>query len=1022
MARPDQDTLQFDSLHLEGGLFVPAILDTVARGDGDHQRISDYQLPKGLSLTDEHGRAFRIATALWKNFDTVRARTDVDPHAATIGYVQEILRDALGYADIQPVREPIELYGLGYRVTFMMRGRVPVIVAPHDLGLDTPDERFAVVNSGNRRRSVHQLAQQFLNACASSTWAIVTNGQELRLLRDADTLTRPAFLSVDLDLILRAGRYADFAAAWRILHASRAGDPAAAGSDCIWERWKQEGHLQGQRVRSAMRTGVTEALRIFGNGFLQHRDNSELHRAFESGELTADGYFQELLRLVYRLLFIFTLEERNILHEADDSPPAREARQAYEDGFSMRRLRGRSLRRKGFDRFNDLWDGVRIVFRALAHGEERLALPALGGLFAQDQCPHLDASRLDNRALLSAMRQLRWSAASGQLTAIDYRNMGPEELGSVYESLLELVPEVRMETRDFDFIGLDEGLLTAGNARKESGSYYTSDALVQELLDSALDPVMEDRLRERPDEPVAALLSLNIIDPACGSGHFLLGAARRLAEKLTELRALDGAVRAEDYYHSLREVIAHCIYGVDRNPMALELARTALWLEGYEPGRPLSFLDHHLVCGDALLGLMDVRQLQHGIPKDAYKALSGDDKAVVKDLAALNRNGVKDLQERLKERTLRLFADQGSEDAFNTLQRIEAMPDESTDAIEEKKHAYAHYLQEARGSTLAQAANLYTAAFLAEKSDAEAAKVCPTSQTLVQILYPEQDSEPPQAHIDHAVSLCQQARVLHWPLAFAQVMGQGGFDCVLGNPPWEVSQLGEEEFFAARAPEIANLAGAKRKKAIEDLQLEHPPLWEEYIKSKRYYEAVNTFFRSSGRFPFTAKGKVNTYQVFAETNMNLAQESGYAGFIVPTGIATDDSTKDYFAHLAQSRRLRSLYDFENREGIFPGVHRSYKFCLMTLGPAQEAAFAFFLTRTEQLADERRKFALSAEDFQLINPNTLTCPVFRSQADAELTKKIYRNVPVLIIEAREDQPEENPWNITFSQGLFNMTSA
>jgi hypothetical protein len=178
--------------------------------------------------------------------------------------------------------------------------------------------------------------------------------------------------------------------------------------------------------------------------------------------------------------------------------------------------------------------------------------------------------------------------------------------------------------------------------------------------------------------------------------------------------------------------------------------------------------------------------------------------------------------------------------------------------------------------------------------------------------------------------------------------------------------------------------------------------------------------KDGGRYPLTGIGDVNTYALFAETIQQVTAPTGRAGFIVPTGIATDDSTKAFFSSLPANKRLASLYDFENRLGIFEGVHRSFKFCLVTLGQAEEAEFAFFLLNTEHLEDKRRAFTLSAEDFELINPNTRTCPVFRSQADAELTKKIYRRVPVLMNESSENPQLANPWGIRFS-AMFHMSS-
>lgn len=1022
MPRRSSDSLIFDSLRLEGGLFIPAVLEKAARGELPDQRTAaDYSLPAGLSLLDEQGRAFRIASALARTFEPVRARTDVDAHRATSGFFIHLLRDVLGYADITVCKEPVPHGDRAFPITAIAcGGRIPIVVAPHNLELDTPDECFAILGSGARRRSAYQLAQQFLNASADCNWAIVTNGRQIRLLRDADTLTRPAFLEADLDLILREQRYADFAAVWRLFHASRAGQSDATAS---WEAWRKQGQDQGERVRDGLRTGVTQALLVFGTGFLTHPANEPLRARLQSGDLSVDAYFQQLLRLIYRCLFVFTAEERGLLHVEDPSPEAREARDTYVAGYAFRRLRDRSLRRSGFDRHGDLWTACRIVFRGLATGESRLALPALGGLFTTRQCPDLDDAQLENRALLDAMHQLRWSGQGGSLAAIDYRNMGPEELGSVYESLLELVPTVDVPARKFGFVGLTSEGMTEGNARKTSGSYYTPDSLVQELLDSALDPVIAQKVSSRPDNPIEALLSIAVIDPACGSGHFLLAAARRLAERLAELRAVEGAVTPADYRHALREVIARCIHGVDRNPMALELARTALWLEGFEPGQPLSFLDHHLVCGDALLGLIEFQSLTAGIPAEAFKSLTGDDKDACKALASTNRAALKTFERRRTDPDF--FREADTRNLLDELKSLEAMPESTPAEVEAKASAYTAFLQHARDSRLAQAADLVMAAFLLPKDTATTAALCPTTQTLGDLLFPIQGNPVRPEVLRNARETCRQARVLHWPLAFAGVFAHGGFDCVLGKPPWERIKIQEQEFFASRHPAIATaLNAAARQRLIAGLASGSPAdqrLFQEFTVAKRLAEAASIFMHvpgeDGGRFPLTGVGDVNTYALFAETISSMTHRYGRSGFIVPTGIATDDSTKAYFAHLAEGGRLASLYDYENREGLFAGVHRSFKFCLMTLGPAEAAEFAFFLTQPPQLHGAEgpsRRFALTRDEFRLINPNTRTCPVFRSQADAELTKKIYRRVPVLITEARDDQPEQNPWGISFSR--------
>lgn len=1042
MSRRHADSLIFDSLRLEGSLFVPALLEKAARGDHSEQSAASYNLPKGLSLADEQGRAFRIAGALWKAFETVRVRKDVDALQATVGFVSELLRDALGYTDYAVTAAPIELVDRRYPVTAMVRGRVPVIVAPHDLDLDTPDERFAVIGSGTRRKSAYQLAQQFLNASDNCAWALVTNGRQLRLLRDSDTLTRPAYLEFDLELILGSDRYADFAAVWRLLQASRAGASDASGEECVWEQWKREGEAQGERVRAGLRIGVKDALLALGTGFLEAPGNDAVRRRIESGELSKDAYFQQLLRLVYRFLFLFTVEERGLLHAPDDSAEARKAREIYAKGYAFRRLRDRSLRRAGFDRFTDLWTGIKIVFGGLASGEPRLALPALGGLFAASQCPDLDGASLENRALLATMRHLRWSSGTGTLAAVDYRNMGPEELGSVYESLLELVPTIDLPARRFGFLGLTDEGSSDGNARKTTGSYYTPDALVQELLASALDPVIAAKIASRPADPAAALLELTVIDPACGSAHFLLGASRRIAEKLAELRAVEGAVRPEDYRHALREVIAHCVYGVDRNPMAIELARTALWLEGYDPGQPLSFLDHHLVCGDALLGLIDFKQLEAGIPNDAFKPLSGDHADTCRKLAAENRVALKELATRIRDKNVQLFDTDDVEDVFAALAALEAMPDATTAEVDAKRVAYDAFRDRVGETTLAQAADLTVAAFLAPKEGPSDLETCPTTLTLLQTLFPQKGEAAPAETLARAHTLCREGRVLHWPLTFPQVFGRGGFDCVLGNPPWERIKLQEEEFFASREPLVASARNkAERGQRIRwlsegslayhihhiDVSPEGNPaelrLYREFITARRLAEAMSVYAhvdgKNGGRYPLNGVGDVNTYALFAESFKQITNETGRAGFIVPMGIATDDTTKAFFASLISQKHLVQLIGLFEIRAWFPSTDDRKAFCLLTLGKAEKTRFIFDVKTTEDLRKDAKWVELPPEDLILINPNTRTCPIFRSSADAELTRSIYHRVPVLIEETRDGQSEINPWGITF-QRMFDMS--
>ena len=1025
-------TLNLPTLKLEGGLFLPDVLEKAALGQARLQSEADYGIPKGLKLKDEYSRAFQIACAQWRSFAAMLDRTDFDAQRATATFVTELLRDAFGYVSVGAVTG-IDLGERSYPIThlasapqqpFHPQYPLPIVVAPHTLGLDEADTRFAIAGSGSRKKTAFQLAQELLNASPDHQWALVTNGKTIRLLRDAATLTRPSYLDIDLQDLLSGQRFAEFAFVWRLLHASRAGlvgGTSDTPAPVVWEAWREAGQEEGTRVRDGLRLGVTEALITLGQGFVQHPSNDALRQALQDGSLTKEAYFAQLLRLIYRFIFVFSVEERGLIPNApqpeEDPNTARgklTASQTYAQGYALARLRDLSLRRRARTRFDDLWQSVKIVFKGLAHGEARLGLPALGGLFAPAQCPALDAAQLTNSDLLSAMKSMRWASQNGgSLAPIDYRNMGTEELGSVYESLLELVPEVDLHARTFGFVGLTSEGSTAGNDRKLTGSFYTPDSLVQELVKSALDPVIEQRLVANPGNPIEALLSIRVLDPACGSGHFLLAAARRLAERLAALRSPDGVVAPQAYRHALREVIARCIFGVDRNPMAVELARTALWLEGFEEGRPLGFLDHHLQCGDALLGLTDLHALEKGISKDAFKALSGDDKEVCKQLAKANAAGLKQITKDMQSGQVLLGFDNAT--GLQTLRAIEALSAETPEEVAAKEQAYVQFCEQSAHSPLGLAADLMVGAYLMTKT-ADTAALVPTSETLHAALtaphtLQEQDTVH-SATVAAAHVACQQAQVLHWPLAFPQVFAAGGFDCLLGNPPWEMLQLDPQEFFATRAPDVANAQHMNaRDKMIASLEQTNPVLYQEYWDSVRTVEAAQAFIHTSGRFPTSGFGRLNLAYLFAELFLDMKKPDGRSGLIVPSGIATDSFTQHLFNKISRGN-LVSFYDIENREALFAAVHRSFKFCLLTLGCAEKADFVCFTANMSHLSDSRRRFQLTPQDFELLNPNTGTCPVFRSNADAELTKKIYRSTPVLWREATDDQGEENPWDLSF----------
>ena len=1012
-------------LHLVYNLFSPDLLQRVR--DKRQASCTDkdgaaFQLPAGWSVLNEIGKAFSIARASWHHF-SASGYTNIRPWAHTL------LKDVLGYqlgecpAEGIPAGrhaadddQPARLYPITYIAGPEASCVIPVLVVPATQDLDK-----SVDFGHGMKQAPARLMQQFLNESDRFLWALVTNGTTLRLMRDNPALSRPCYLEVDLSTMLSTADAVAFDAMWRLMHSSRAalrtpGEP----SGCLWEDWRRELEEQGRRARDGLRDSVERALCALGTGFLHGKGsgNDELRAALRGGRINANDFYQELMRTVYRLIFLSVTEERDLIHAHDRRLTT--AAKAYDAAYSLSRLVDRALNPDDDERFHDLWEAQRIVFKALASNEPQrdLALPALGGLFAEDQCPHLNECVLSNKYFLLALRHLRWFRAdrTAAFARVDYRYMGSEELGSVYESLLELTPVLSPELTSFYLQGgCEDPNKARGNARKSTGSYYTPACLVEQVLNTALNPLLKQCGTE------GELLRLRVIDPACGSGHFLLGAARRMAEMLAAIRA-GGPYTQEVFLKAMHDVVSRCIYGVDINPMAIELVRMNLWLEGYQPGKPLSFLDHHLQVGNSLLGIIDTKCLSCGIPSDAYKPLAGDDKEICKELKKNNTASVKLL--RGGNRSLALASPKRPAD-------LEQMPEDSPSEVRAKERAWSNIRKEQERDIQTIAADVWVGAFLLPKTSGAD---IPTTSLLEGLANGFASIDEPA--VAAARAACRAAGVFHWPLRFPEAMAEGGFHCVLGNPPWEKIKLQEKEYFSARCPAIAAASNtAERTHLIQLLKegkMSHhqegtegaPAPWEQtlfrqYEAALRLAGAESLFYhvpaQDGGRFPLTGVGDVNLYALFAELDGQLRRPDGRAGFIVPTGIATDDSTKAFFQSIVQGRQLASLYDFENKE-LFPAVHKSYKFSLITLSSAEQANFAYYLVHPRELTDKRRHFTMTAEDFALINPNTGTCPLFRCGEDVRLCRKLYRRAPVLM---REDM-EENPWEIKFGT-LLHMSN-
>jgi len=1010
----------FGTVKTEGGLLPSDALARIAARDGAFAGLTpeDYHLEAGEKLTEAITRVWNRLTPAWAAFQA--AREKLAENDAATGLTREkwllFLFQELGYGRM-PAARGVTIEDRHFPIShFWHRSPIHLLGAGVDLDRPTPGA------AGAARASPHSLVQEFLNRSDESLWGFLSNGRRLRILRDSTRLTRQAYIEFDLEAMMEGEVYADFVLLFLLCHESRVA--AARPEDCHLERWIRVARDTEIRALETLRDGVEKAIKALGAGFLEHGANAALRDRLRRGALSTDDYYRQILRLVYRLLFLFAAEDRDLL--LDPGAP-RDARERYLRYYSTMRLRHLAERMRGTTHA-DLYAGLKVVMAKLAaDGCPGLALPALGSfLWSEEALPDLAGAEISNHDLLAAVRALAFTEQDRVLRSVDYKNLGAEELGSVYESLLELHAKLDTEAGKFE---LD---VAGGSERKETGSYYTPTSLIHCLLDSALVPVL-DRAAKAAD-PEAAILGLRICDPACGSGHFLVAAAHRVAKRLAAIRTGDDEPSPEAVRAALRDVIGHCVYGVDLNPMAVELCKVSLWLEALTPGKPLSFLDHRIRCGNSLIGATPAL-LSGGIPDEAFEPIEGDDKKVASALKKGNR-----MQRKDEGQALLPVADKGADTGILAAQavRLAAMDDGSIAALRAKEEEYRAF---AASSELARArllADAWVTAFVWRK-----VREAPPAVTYEVFRRMREKTSAVSAETRAEIArLAAEYRVFHWHLEFPDVFAtpakgakadnertgwSGGFDVVLGNPPWEQMQLDAREFFAARAPDIANAQHmAARDRAIARLAETEPALHAEFMAASRYNEGIQHFIHNAGRYPLTSYGRLNSAPLFAELARILVKPSGFVGFILPSGIATDSFNQFFFQDLVDSRALVNLFDFENREGLFPAVDSRQKFCLLTLagtgdaGASSRAAeFVFFAHRVEDLADGERRFTLSAEDIALLNPNTRTCPVFRGKRDAEITKAIYRRVPVLVNVA--DHEHGNPWGF---QGLlmFMMNTA
>ncbi|MDI1309175.1 MAG: Eco57I restriction-modification methylase domain-containing protein [Methylotenera sp.] len=795
--------------------------------------------------------------------------------------------------------------------------------------------------------------------------------------------------------------------------------------------------------------------------------------------LNSAQYLSELreatLILLYRLLFLFYAEDRNLL-------PVRDTR--YDD-YALRKIRtGIAERRDANDTFSAsasrYWQHLGDLFRIISKGDTSIGMPAYnGGLFEETRAPILSRTRVPDSLFAPLLDDL--SRRADLLRAwINYRDLSVQHLGGIYERLLEYSLQV------------EKGVIVArpaSFARKTSGSYYTHDGLVKLIIKETVAPLIAEQLAlfnaqitswaKKPTinptdwklldnlDPAAAILDLKICDPAMGSGHFLVSLVDYLADEILETiataeleiaaqpwakditnawasplvarikdirsRILTAAHKAnwtvteaqlDDRHIVRRMILKRVVYGVDKNPMAVELAKVALWLHTFTVGAPLSFLDHHLRCGDSLFGgkVSDISQelgkfvgMFHQEDLARVERASATMEAIgnLTDIDIAEAHYSKALMETATEGLLPLHRTldflQAKRWAGNPVGKVKDTADWDELSMAQKyQRGWSQLLAQEFGENL-----LESVEFLAKRKGR-----LPTPR--------EQ-----QAHsiMQMALARAEQEHFLHWELAFPTVWqgGQGGFDAIIGNPPWDRMKLQEVEWFAERRPQIALASkAADRKKLITELQKTNDPLWQDYQHAQESAEIASKIARSCGDYPLLSGGDINLYSLFVERASWLVKPTGIVGLLTPSGIAADKGAAEFFSSLSKTGRLGVLFDFENRKTFFPDIHASFKFCALVFGGAQRqfevARCAFYVHEISELDAPTKILKLQAADFSAVNPNTGAAPIFRTRRDADITTAIYRRQPVLV-DRRNESKTNAPlkvWPVRYCT-MFHMTN-
>jgi hypothetical protein len=785
--------MSLPSIRIEGQIFSGELLQRLDQPDMAGQRPADFGLPPDVKVKDEIARAWAASQSYYRAF-----RQRIAPIESSSAHQQPSTQKPTTAASAASLTSetrnlwmvPI-LSLLGYKPDFAGKGEeingknyfishrdssrdgLPI----HLLGWNDSLDKRRDDGSGPRM-SPHGLLQEYLNL-TEHLYGLVANGRTLRLLRDSTRLVRQSFIEFDLERMFEEDLFADFAVLFRLVHASRLPTSQSAAPASLVEKYHQDALDQGARIRDGLSKAVEQTILGFANGFLTHPDNDALRTEIISGRLKPDAYYQNLLRLIYRFLFLLVTEERRLIYPP--TVPAKK-RDIYYNHYSLQRVRRLAEKPHLAERkHKDLWLAIRTTFRlfeADGPGKKLDIAPLAGDLFSPEAIGLLNQCALDNGTVLDGLRALSlyYNTTTHQTIRVNYASLNVEEFGSVYEGLLEYTPVFSTGEGSVSFA------FAQGGERAATGAHYTPDELVQPLIRHSLDYLIADELKEKDKEK--ALLSLRVADISCGSGHILLAAARRIATELAIVRTGEEQPSPAAFRVAVRDVIRECIYGVDINPLAVELCKVALWLEAHNPGQPLNFLDHHIKCGNAIVGYARREEVERGVPDEAFSTLPGDDKETAARIRKQNKAERKELLDENAKQGKMEYAPAAEKQMTGIIHRsrqISSLPETTTEAIFAKKAAYEKFTGTADAYLLKQILSIPIAQFYIPKTPETRAKLITDAD--FRLYWSAQRHTHGQATAE-AYTTAVSKRFFHWFLEFPEIIERGGFDCILGNPPY----------------------------------------------------------------------------------------------------------------------------------------------------------------------------------------------------------------------------------------------